>query len=42
MISINGTAGPKNRMNFKKENARSAFNLEKLSALTQDEKQLTR
>lgn len=32
----------KKRMNFKKENARSALNLEKLSALTQDEKQLTR
>lgn len=32
----------KSRMNFEKENARSALNLEKSSALTQDGKQLTR
>lgn len=32
----------KTRMNFKKENARSALNLEKSTALTQDGKQLNR
>lgn len=42
MMLTNGTAGPKTRMNFKKENARSALNLERSSALTQHGKQLSR